>query len=110
MDVGEKLVFPNILQTTLRPDIVIWSQEIKCLAMVELTVPSESRCGKAYERKAEKYAELQEQCREKGWRTWLHPVEIGARGFLAVAVENHQYHGHLRSREEKSRREAQSHS
>ena len=39
-------------------------------------------------RKAEEYmyAELQEQCREKGWRTWLHLVEIGARGFPSQSL------------------------
>jgi len=39
VDLKQKLVFPNIIQTTLRPDIVIWSDKDKCLVMVELTVP-----------------------------------------------------------------------
>ncbi|XP_052281145.1 uncharacterized protein LOC127878656 [Dreissena polymorpha] len=66
VDLKQKLVFPNIIQTTLRPDIVLWSTKNKCLIMVELTVPWESRCEEAFERKKAKYTYLQEQCREKG--------------------------------------------
>ena len=80
VDLKKKLVFPDVVQTTLRPDIVIWSDIDKRLVMVELTVPWETRCEEAYERKLSKYTELLEQCREKGWRTWLFPVEVGARG------------------------------
>ena len=47
--------------------------------MMELTVPWEE----AYERK---YTELQEQCRSRGWSTWLFPVEIGCRGFPAQSL------------------------
>ena len=86
VDLGKKLVFPNIVQTTLRPDIVIWSTRDKRLMMIELTVPWESRCDEAYERKRAKYAELQNQCIERGWRTWLLPVEVGARGFPAQSL------------------------
>ena len=86
VDLKQKLVFPNIIQTTLRPDIVIWSDKDKCLVMVELTVPWESRCEEAYERKKAKYSDLQEQCKQKGWRVWLFPVEIGARGFPAQSL------------------------
>lgn len=86
VDLKQKLVFPNIIQTTLRPDIVLWSNKDKCLIMVELTVPWESRCEEAFERKKAKYTYLQEQCREKGWRVWLYPVEIGTRGFPAQSL------------------------
>ena len=39
-----KLVFSEIVQTTLRPDIVIWSQQSKKLIAIELTVPWKERC------------------------------------------------------------------
>ena len=81
VDLKQKLAFPNIIQTSLRRDIVIWSDKDKCLVMVELTVPWESRCEEACERNKAKYSNLQEQCKQKGWRVWLFPVEIGARGF-----------------------------
>jgi hypothetical protein len=80
-DLGKKLVFPDIVPTALRPDIVLWSNTSKRLVMVELTVPWESRCEDAFERKTAKYADLLAQCKAKGWHTWLFPVEIGARGF-----------------------------
>ena len=57
-----------------------------CLVMVELTVPWESRCEEAYERKKAKYSELQEQCKQKGWQVWLFAVEIGARGFPSQSL------------------------
>jgi len=36
-DLDKKLQFPNIVQTSLRPDIVIQSTATKCLVIVELT-------------------------------------------------------------------------
>ena len=85
-DLGIQLVFPNIDHTTKRPDIVIWSPNDKTLVIVELTVPWETRCVEAYERKMAKYTELQEQCRSRCWSTWLFSVEIGCRGFPAQYV------------------------
>ena len=86
VDLGKQLVFPNVVHTTQRPDIVIWSPNDKKLVMVELTVPWETRCEEPLERKMGKYTELQEQCRSRGWSTWLFPVEIGCRGFPAQSV------------------------
>ena len=43
-DSKNKLVFSEIVQTTLRPDIVIWSQQSKKLIAIELTVPWKERC------------------------------------------------------------------
>ena len=83
VDLGKKLVFPDIVQTKLRPDIVLWSEVGKKLVIVELTVPWESRCEEAFERKRGKYTELQELCNQRGSRTWLYPVEVGTRGFAA---------------------------
>ena len=56
--------------------------------MVELTVPWETRCEEAYERKMDKYTELQEHCSivVVGVPAWLFPVEIGCRGFPAQSV------------------------
>ncbi|XP_045167230.2 uncharacterized protein LOC123530520 [Mercenaria mercenaria] len=86
VDLRRKLIFPDIVQTNLRPDIVIWSRKDKRLAMIELTVPWETRCEESYERKRAKYTELQEQCKGRGWKTWLFPVEIGSRGFPAQSL------------------------
>ena len=51
VDLGKQLFFPNIIHTAQRPDIVIWSPNDRKLVMVELTVPWETRCEEAYERK-----------------------------------------------------------
>ena len=59
VDLGKQLVFPNILHIAQRPDIVlIWFPNDRKLVMVELTVPWETRCDEAYERKMAKYTEL----------------------------------------------------
>ena len=85
-DLGRKLTFPPIVQTTLRPDIVIWSGQAKKVILVELTVPWEEGCEEAHERKSLKYQDLIMECREKGWQAWLFHVEVGCRGFPAQSV------------------------
>ena len=55
VDLGKRLVFPDIVHTTLRPDIVLWSRTGKKLIAIELTVPWETGCG---------YTELMELCRK----------------------------------------------
>jgi len=37
----------------------------------ELTVPCETTCDEAYERRMAKYTELHEQCGRRRWSTWL---------------------------------------
>ncbi|XP_052271754.1 uncharacterized protein LOC127872461 [Dreissena polymorpha] len=86
VDLDRRLVFPNVVQTTLRPDIVLWSETGKKLVTIELTVPWEARCEEAYERKKAKYTELMDLCKQQGWRTWLFPVEVGVRGFCSQSV------------------------
>ena len=86
VDLERKLVFPEIVHTTLRPDVVIWSVQAKKLIAIELTVPWEERCEEAHERKAAKYAELLDNCRKKDWSAYLFPVEVGCRGFPAQSM------------------------
>jgi hypothetical protein len=86
VDLGKKLVFPSIVQTNLRPDIVLWSEKGKKLIMIDLTVPWETRCEEAYERKKTKYSELLNQCRQRGLNTWLLTIEVGMRGFCLQSV------------------------
>ena len=73
-------------QTTLRPDIVIWSTASKQVLLIELTVPWEERIELAYERKRTKYDDLKEQCEKAGWSTWCAPIEVGCRGFVGKSV------------------------
>ena len=86
VDLRRRLVFPDVIQTTQRPDIVLWSAEDKKIIIIELTVPWEEGCNEAHERKSSKYWELKEACQVRGWKTWLFPVEVGCRGFPARSV------------------------
>lgn len=89
VDLGRKLQFPKeVLSTTLRPDIIMWSLEGKKIILVELTVPWEEGCEEAAERKRAKYQQLVQDSRDKGWTTWLMTVEVGCRGFPAQSVWN----------------------
>ena len=87
VDLGKKLTFPEeVAHTTLRPDIVLWSKSAKRVILVELTVPWEERVDEAHELKKSKYEELAHTCRDRGWKTWIFPVEIGCRGFQSQSV------------------------
>ena len=85
-DLGKKLIFPSVVHTTLKPDIVLWSEIEKAIIIIELTVPWESRIEEAHERKMSKYQQLADDCKGKNWQTWLFPVEIGTRGFPAQSM------------------------
>ena len=88
-DLDKKLVFPEeIVMTQLRPDIVMWSRDSRQVALVELTVPWEDRAEVSHHLKREKYAELQAECVDRGWKTWVFPVEVGCRGFPAQSLWN----------------------
>lgn len=81
VDIGQQLVFPpEIVATTLRPDLVLW-----CVNIIELTVPWESSAAEAYERKKLRYTDLAEDAQQRVWRARVYPVEIGCRGFVAAS-------------------------
>ncbi|KAJ8352263.1 hypothetical protein SKAU_G00237390 [Synaphobranchus kaupii] len=87
VDLDKKLVFPrDIVATTLRPDMVLWSTTAKLAYVVELTVPWEDGVEEAYERKKNKYSELAIQAAQNGWKTKIFPVEVGCRGFVATST------------------------
>ena len=86
-DLGKQLGFPeHIAETTLRPDIVLFSDSTKQVVLLELTVPWEERMEEANERKRAKYANLVEECRRRGWRARCVPIEVGCRGFAAQSL------------------------
>ena len=87
VDLINQLKFPpHITRTSLRPDIVLFSDSTKQVILLELTVPWEENMEEAYERKLSKYQELLESCRTSGWRTCYFPVEIGCRGFAGRSM------------------------
>ena len=86
-DVGSRALFPvHVPVTSLRPDIVLWSNAARVIILIELTVPWESHVAEARERKLTKYSELVEECSTNGWKLFYMPVEAGCRGFIATSV------------------------
>ena len=87
VDLGSRLKFPEqIISTTLRPDMVMFSESTKHVTMWELTVPWEGNMEEAHERKLAKYQELVENCRFRGWRASCYPIEVGCRGFSGSSL------------------------
>ncbi len=87
VDLDQKLRFPpEIITTNLRPDLILWSNSQKSLFIVELTVPWEAVIGEANERKRLKYSDVAAKAVQRGWQTQLLPVEVGCRGFVAMAT------------------------
>jgi len=81
-DLEQQLFFPaEIVATTLRPNIVIWSLQLKSV-LIEFTVPLETNMDVAHDRKLRRYEDLVAQCRVRGWRCEIFAVEVGARGFV----------------------------
>ena len=86
-DVGGKTTFPGeVLTTTLRPDIVLWSRSSRQVILLELTVPWETRLEEAHERKLTKYDQLVTDIQNKNWKVWYFPVEVGCRGFVSQSL------------------------
>ena len=75
VDLGRRLVFPDIVQTTLRPDIVLWSKAGKKLIVIELTVLWETRREEAYERKKAKYTEREDLADSKDFVPGCSPLK-----------------------------------
>lgn len=73
-------------ETSLTPGCANTAEEARKIILIELMVPWEDGCAEAHEWKVTKYQDHVEQCRAKGWQTWLFPVEVGCRGFPAQSV------------------------
>ncbi|CAC5421781.1 unnamed protein product [Mytilus coruscus] len=86
-DIQQRMSFPaEIAATSLRPDMVLWSQGTRQTVLLELTVPWEERMDEAHERKMAKYQQLVTDCQQLGWRTWCFTIEEGCRGFAGLTV------------------------
>ena len=88
-DLAKALHFScHIVITTVRPDIVIWSDSRKCVHLVELTVPWEGNFDFANERKRTRYEPLRASCEDHGWACSVIAVEVGCRGFIARSTRS----------------------
>ncbi len=64
------IVFPpHIVETEKRPDIIIYSDSIKTVVLIELTVHIEQNLADANLRKKCKYSELVAECENRSWTT-----------------------------------------
>ena len=82
-----KIVFPpEILSTSRRPDIVIWSRKSKTVVIGELTCPAEENFQAARLYKEARYEHIHTNASAKGWKVMLKTIEVGARGFAAKTV------------------------
>jgi hypothetical protein len=79
------IVPPFIIDTPLRPDLIIWSRRTKTVIFGELTCPWEENITKANQRKNLRYSELADLVRLAGWTVHLLPFEVGCRGFVAIS-------------------------
>ncbi|KAG7503419.1 hypothetical protein JOB18_038234 [Solea senegalensis] len=88
VDLGQRQNFPpEIAATNLRPDLVLWSKASRRVFIVELTVPWEEAVDKAFERKKLRYANLSAEAEDRGWKAFMHPLEVGlCRGFVASST------------------------
>ena len=78
VDLETQLKFPrHIALTSLRPDLILHSDNTKQCIIWELSVSWEEYITLANERKRSKYQELVEQCQLKSWKIYYDPVEVG---------------------------------
>ena len=87
---SEKYSFPEHIckSDSLRPDIVIWSDLKKEVWLIELTVCFETNTENAATRKRERYFDLANNIRAKGYRCVLSPVQVGSRGYIDIRSFN----------------------
>ena len=71
---------PDILVTSLRPDIALINREEKKIELLELTCSFEKNIEEAYIRKYKKYLSLKTDIEKTGWSVRLVPFEVGSRG------------------------------
>ena len=87
VDLEIRLRFPrHIAETSLRPDMVLYSDSKKQCIIWELTVSWEEHMIIANVRKRSKYQELVEQCEHKAWRINYDPIKVGCRGFAGQSL------------------------
>lgn len=88
VDLDNQLQFPkDIVESNLRPDMLIRSNKENILVIIELTSPCEENFERRHSEKLEKYAGLSSDCRAAGWSVYQFAVEIGARGYAAYSLK-----------------------
>ena len=70
----------------MRPDIVIYSNTLKQIIILELTCPCEENMSKWHSEKFQKFLALIEQIKYGGWVVDFSAVEVGARGYCSTSL------------------------
>ena len=71
----------HISPTNLQPDVVWWSDEVKDIRLLELTISYETVMEQARQRKLAKYEDVVEEARVQGYNAECFAVEAGVEGF-----------------------------
>ncbi|XP_057294713.1 uncharacterized protein LOC130623257 [Hydractinia symbiolongicarpus] len=83
-DTSPNFVFPgHIAVTQLRPDIVIFSNKLNRVVIIELTCPCEENANYWHSTKVTKYSCLVNVILSSGWQVDFFAVEVGAKGYCA---------------------------
>ena len=86
-DLGNGFVFPgHIAITALRPDVVIYSDVLKRIILIELTCPCEENMENWHVTKFCKYSGLIHIISSNGWTVDFFAVEVGASGYCPTSV------------------------
>ena len=73
----DKMVYPpEIYSTPQRPDIVIWSNQLKHVINVELTCPAEEGIEAAQIRKEGRYFDIKCAAKDRGWASMVATIEV----------------------------------
>lgn len=83
--IPKRTVFPQCtgVDSSLRPDIIIFSPSKKIMIWAELTVPLEENVIDAEIRKTKRYLELAQSVRSKNWTVYPFTIEVGSIGWVA---------------------------
>ena len=83
-DLQNSYIFPgHIALTSLRPDIVVFSNPLKRVILIELTCPCEENMESWHSIKLTKYSALVESILLNGWCVDLFAIEVRARGYCS---------------------------
>ena len=72
-----------------RPHTVIWSDTVKRVIIVELTVPWEENMEETFWGKKFRYENLRMECEDKGWARQVMPIQVGCRGFISLTTTSY---------------------
>ena len=86
-DLDSGFIFPgHIAITSLRPDLIVFSNSMKRIIIIELTCPCEENMESWHSIKLSKYLPLVDVIRRSGWSVDLFAIEVGARGYCSRSV------------------------